>query len=107
MTLPVSENWIAEYNNLRCKRDYIYDSGWVFNESTMYRYYYINSYGNVPVTIYRWNYTNVYSGLNSDGYTYSTGNCTYSDNGDMGSWNHECYLKRTKPMVEYKSFSSF
>lgn len=100
-TLPPTENWLADYPNLRCYRNYIYDSGWVYNDDIYSPFYVFDTDGNkgfrwglLAPQCYSYNTSCV-----SSGYTYHKGvNVLYTE-------VIRYKIKRTQLRTEYKNFS--
>ena len=95
-TLPISENWLTDFTNSRCYRNYTYDSGWLCDKN-----YYVKEIETMGL-YYRW----ADSWINSSGKSnpYSSGGYTYYAG---GSCSNDFTIKRTQPRTDYKAFSSF
>ena len=86
MTLPVSENWIADFNNLRCQRNYTFNSNFYCQNDPIGMQYPIN-----------------------EGYTYTYYSVCYIDTSYQGEGYplHYLWTVASKNKTEYKAFSSF
>lgn len=103
-TLPIGENWIADYNNLRCYRNYQVDSGWTYSlVLSQWSYYSYN--------LYLWKGAKVCITTAS---SCTVGNSTYfkgawagaKEYGEQQSEEYY-YVKKVDNITEYKAFNSF
>ena len=86
MTLPVVENWIADFNNLRCQRNYTFNSNTYCQNDPIRMQYPIN-----------------------EGYIYTYYGVCYTDYSYQGEGYPPQYFwtVASKNKTEYKAFSSF
>ncbi len=102
VTLPISENWVVDYTNLRCQRDYQVDSGWKhsFKSFSLYR-----------GTLY-WNNSAIKTNALADEY-YIFGESTYFTSSNSGGnfCNPLCsdsyYVRLVQNKTDFKYFNSF
>ncbi|WP_323585640.1 hypothetical protein, partial [Aliarcobacter butzleri] len=111
-TLPISENWLADFSNSRCKRDYIYDSGWIYSQNETY-YMEQDSTNSYDLNGKRICYSTYgacsKNGFFYDGYYFYVGSFVkvVDNSANEGSITRWAEIKRTQPRTEYKAFSSF
>ena len=113
MTLPVSENWITDFNNLRCQRDYQVDSGWLYSISNP-RSYVIGRTNNGGGS---WLFQYVFEGIiiadniiippKIGKASYYRGGSIKSSYSDSGYFYERWEIKKIEDITEYKLFSSF